>query len=148
MGLHAGFSWRWIQYIILVISQFLFAIVNKLYIFTTTYYWSTYFGYVKFISQNIKISHNHHVCTTCNTNQATRTSQACNHKWQYFCVSVRMQLPLTLLWYHEKSYVNSTMGSIWPHCKKKNQNINAVYYNVLFPQIIFHSTGLYSNIDK
>ena len=25
---------------------------------------------------------------------------------------------LTLLWYHEKSYVNSTMGSIWPHCKK------------------------------
>jgi len=54
---------------------------------------------------------------------------------------------LTLLWYHEKSYVNSTMGSIWPHCKK-NQNINTVYYNVLFPQIIFHSTGLYSNINK
>ena len=26
---------------------------------------------------------------------------------------------LTLLCYHEKSYVNSTMGSIWPHCKKK-----------------------------
>ena len=25
---------------------------------------------------------------------------------------------LTLLWYHENSYVNSTMGSIWPHCKK------------------------------
>jgi len=39
---------------------------------------------------------------------------------------------LTLLWYHEKSYVNSTMGSIWSHCKKK-QNINTVYYNVLFP---------------
>jgi hypothetical protein len=28
---------------------------------------------------------------------------------------------LTLLWYHEKSYVNSTMGSIWPHCKKKTR---------------------------
>jgi hypothetical protein len=54
---------------------------------------------------------------------------------------------LTLLCYHEKSYVNSTMGSIWPHCKKK-QNINTVYYSVLFSQIIFHSTGLYSNIDK
>ena len=54
---------------------------------------------------------------------------------------------LTMLWYHEKSCVNSTMGSIWPHCKR-NQNINTVYYNVLFPQIIFHSTGLYSNIDK
>ena len=26
---------------------------------------------------------------------------------------------LTLLWYHEKSYVNSTMGSTWPHSKKK-----------------------------
>jgi hypothetical protein len=26
---------------------------------------------------------------------------------------------LTLLWYHKKSYVNSTMGSLWPHCKKK-----------------------------
>jgi len=29
--------------------------------------------------------------------------------------------PLTLLWYHEKSYVNSTMGSIWHHCKKKTE---------------------------
>ena len=54
---------------------------------------------------------------------------------------------LILLWYHEKSYVNSTMGSLWPHWKK-NHNINTVYYNVLFPQIIFHRTGLYSNIDK
>jgi len=54
---------------------------------------------------------------------------------------------LTLLWYHEKSYVNSTMGSIWPHCKKK-QNINTVYYNVLFLQIILHNTGLYSNINN
>ena len=29
-------------------------------------------------------------------------------------------MDLTLLWYHEKSYVNSTMGSIWPHCKKRD----------------------------
>ena len=35
------------------------------------------------------------------------------------------------------------MGSIRPQCKKK-QNINAVYYNVLFLQIIIHNTGLYS----
>ena len=27
-------------------------------------------------------------------------------------------IKLTLLWYNEKSYVNSTMGSVWPHCKK------------------------------
>jgi hypothetical protein len=32
--------------------------------------------------------------------------------------------------------------------KKKKNNINTVYYNVLFPQIIFHSTALYLNIDK
>jgi len=31
---------------------------------------------------------------------------------------------------------------------KKNQNINTVYYNVLFPHIIFHSTGLYPNMDN
>ena len=37
------------------------------------------------------------------------------------------------------------MWSIWPHCKK-NHNINTVYYNVNFPQIIFHRTGLYSNM--
>ena len=65
-----------------------------------------------------------------------------------FCFELRLQtvnldkwrsVILTLLWYHEKSYVNSTI---------KNHNINTVYYNVLFPQIIFHNTGLYSNIDK
>jgi len=39
-------------------------------------------------------------------------------------------------------------GQYDPTVKKKNQNINTVYYNVLFPQIIFHSTDLYSNIDK
>ena len=27
-----------------------------------------------------------------------------------------------------------------PTVKKENQNINTVYYSVLFPQIIFHST--------
>jgi hypothetical protein len=31
-------------------------------------------------------------------------------------------LALTLLWHHERSYSNSTMGSIWPHCKKNNKN--------------------------
>ena len=55
--------------------------------------------------------------------------------------------PLTLLRYHEKSYVNSTMGSIWPHFKKK-QNKSTVFYNYFFPQIIFYNTGLYSHIDK
>ena len=30
----------------------------------------------------------------------------------------------------------------------KKQNINTVYYNVLFPHIIFHNTGLYSNVDS
>jgi hypothetical protein len=30
----------------------------------------------------------------------------------------------------------------------KKQNKNAVYYNVFFLQIIFHNTGLYSNIDR
>jgi len=31
---------------------------------------------------------------------------------------------------------------------KKIQNINTVYYDVLFLPIIFHDTGLYSNIDE
>ena len=31
---------------------------------------------------------------------------------------------------------------------KINQNINTVCYNVLFPHIIFHNTGLYSNVDN
>jgi hypothetical protein len=54
---------------------------------------------------------------------------------------------LTLLWYHDKCYVNSTMGSIWPHCKR-NQNKNTVYYNFLSLQTIFHNTCLYWNIDR
>ena len=44
---------------------------------------------------------------------------------------VRLIVSLTLLWYHEKSYVYSTMGSIWPHSKKPY--IDTVYYNDLFP---------------
>jgi len=65
----------------------------------------------------------------------------------YINFQTRHYIYISVLWYHEKSYVNGTMESIRPHCKK-SQKINTVYYNVLFPQIIFHSTGLYSNIDK
>jgi hypothetical protein len=57
-----------------------------------------------------------------------------------FCYTVKFPpfqifTNLTLLWYHEKSYVNS------------NQNNSTVYY---FPplQIIFYNRGLYSNINK
>jgi hypothetical protein len=38
---------------------------------------------------------------------------------------------LTLLWYHEKSYVICTMGSIWPHWKKtriKTQFITMFFF--------------------
>ena len=37
---------------------------------------------------------------------------------------------LTLLRYHEKSYVNSTMGSIWPHFKKNR--IRAQFITKIF----------------
>jgi hypothetical protein len=35
-----------------------------------------------------------------------------------------------MLWYHEKSHVNSTMGSYWPYLKKRNKS--TVYYNIFF----------------
>jgi hypothetical protein len=61
---------------------------------------------------------------------------------------VRGHFPtLTLLWYHERSYVNSTMGSIWPHCKKK-QNKKTVYYNVFFSPNNIAQHRLYWNIDR
>jgi len=34
---------------------------------------------------------------------------------------------LTLLWYHKKSYVNSTMVSIWPQCKKTWPHIICIF---------------------
>jgi hypothetical protein len=37
---------------------------------------------------------------------------------------------LTLLRYHEKSYVNSTMGSIWPHLKKNK--IKSQFIAIIF----------------
>ena len=39
------------------------------------------------------------------------------YEWVWVSSSTGLGI-LTLLWYHEKSYVNSTMGSIWPHSKK------------------------------
>jgi hypothetical protein len=55
---------------------------------------------------------------------------------------------LTLLWYHEKSYVNSTMGSIWLHCKKTRIKTQFITMFFFFFQIIFHNTGFYWNIDR
>jgi hypothetical protein len=44
---------------------------------------------------------------------------------------------LTLLWYHEKSCFNSTMGSIWPHCKKNS--IKTQFITTFLLQIVFHN---------
>jgi hypothetical protein len=74
-------------------------------------------------------------------------------KWIYIYIySIKNALEfseiiLTLLPYHEKSYVNSTMGSIWLHLKKK-RNKSTVYYNYFFLQILLYNTGLYWHIDR
>jgi hypothetical protein len=56
---------------------------------------------------------------------------------------------LTLLWYHKKSYVNSTItwGHIDPIFKKSRTK--AQYITIFFfLHIIFYNTGLYSHMDK
>jgi hypothetical protein len=52
---------------------------------------------------------------------------------------------LTLLRYHEKSYVNSTMGSTWPHLKKKI-NKRTVYYNYFFSKY-YYTTQVCTHIS-
>jgi hypothetical protein len=42
--------------------------------------------------------------------------------WVMICMTGVPGGALTLLWYHEKSYVNSTMGSYWPHLKNQNKS--------------------------
>jgi hypothetical protein len=53
---------------------------------------------------------------------------------------------LTLLWHHEICYVNSTMGSYWPHLKK---GITAQFITIFFsPNILEHRFVLkYRQID-
>jgi len=41
-----------------------------------------------------------------------------NGNYVSYSPAAQQQTDLTLLRYHEKSYVNSTMGSIRPHLKK------------------------------
>ena len=49
-------------------------------------------------------------------------------------------ITLTLLWYHEKSYVNSTIGSIWTHCKKFH-NTSCVEFLIIL-HLVSLSVGL------
>ena len=65
-------------------------------------------------------------------NAPTTVKHICIKQFHFIHSSYsKVKIYLTLLWYHEKSYVNSTMGSYWLHCKK-NQNKSTFYYNVFF----------------